>query len=334
MFLFQKVVLLMSTLSTTQGNLTDSLWGWNNHSNGIYGNVPQPRRYQKEINSACAGDMQSESYGFSCPHMMLMSADMSLAASYDNNDKDFIYATAGTSTDNKCGSCYQVELIDAEIESQEGLAQKQLIIQVINSGFDIFEGQFDVYMGAGGFGYYTAANADCQINYCQGGPCRDHMYSGNFSQWTNTVFYDRNACYSGGIKWLDHTNPLIKMCKQAVNFEDSLKDRILVDSCVQSNSMLYHQNFLSTKYLNIKCPEGLYRLTGLKRQDEDNLPSANVSNELTNSCTGSKERGIFCYTTMCDMCKPSCSWLNKGNPDILWAKVDTCNRDGLLYDYY
>jgi hypothetical protein len=36
-----------------------------------------------------------------------------------------------------------------------------VVVQAVNSGFDVIPGQLDVFMGAGGFGWYDACNVDC-----------------------------------------------------------------------------------------------------------------------------------------------------------------------------
>lgn len=137
-------------------------------------------------------------YGFMCPHMMLFSNDMLAAAAYDNKS-DFLYGVAGGPSDGDCGSCYQVRLSKPDNEWSDSIPQ--LVLQVVNSGFDVSPGQFDVFVGAGGMGYFTAANIDCQSAYCQGGPCKQGMYNGTFADWTDSDHADQNKCYAGGIRW-------------------------------------------------------------------------------------------------------------------------------------
>lgn len=330
------IILLQVNILTTMASIKNSLWGWNNHSNAYYENLPNKRNYTNrgEYNSACANGNYGSSYGFACPHMMMLSPDMILASIYDNNENNFIYATAGGSTDNDCGSCYQVKLLDAEREWTEQLSKKHLIIQVLNSGFDVQEGQYDIFMGAGGFGYFTACNSDCKTNYCSGGACKDNLYDGTFVQWTDAQYNDPNQCYSGGIKWLDQNKSIVDLCNKPTNNGNQLKDKILVDSCVATNTQLYHQNFVSTNSIRVQCPEGLYKLTGIRRADDDNYPLANIDNQLPIQCSGTRSGGKYCVTTMMDGCKFSCSWNGKGNPDYNWPRADTCDKNGLIYDYY
>jgi len=309
-----------------------SLWKWNQNVSTIYNkNLPTQRYVDTDIiPSACANGNKNNIYGFACPHMMMFAPDMLLAAKYDKLDKNFLYATAGSSNDNACGKCYQIKPMDAERVWNTSLSKKQLIVQVINSGFDVMPGQFDLFMGAGGFGYFTSCNKDCYTKYCQGGPCKQHFYSSTFDKWNHPHYSDPNACYSGGIKWLNEQplNVTKKLCHQLSRDNNIYKDSTIYQSCVLSNQYLYHQNFVSLQYLPVQCPKGLTLLTGLKRNDENNLPVAHIQNPLPNKCTGSRENGRYCITTMQDCCKPSCSWTNKGSPDKVWKKVDTCSYEG------
>lgn len=329
-FLLLFSVFLVSNPPTDALN---SLWDWENY-------LPQPRNYNNpsttEKPSACSnGWSRSNDYGFACPHMMLFSDDMIMASRQDGLDHDFLYAVAGGSSDSDCGQCYQVKLLDAEREWRDNYFQ-QLIVQVINSGFDVMRGQMDVFMGAGGFGYFTACNSDCHNIFCQGGPCQQAMYDSAFFNWDQAQYSDPNQCYSGGIKWLDQKNEseLLPLCQALIGHPNSdPKDGMTVDSCMRSNLKLYHQNFVSANLRAIQCPEHLYKVTGMRRADDSSLPTADITNqEYTIQCRGDRSQGHFCITTMQDCCKPSCAWSGKTNTDPSWPRVDTCAKDGSIYD--
>ena len=285
-----------------------------------------------ELQSACSNGQQSTNYAFSCPHMMLLSDDMIMASKLDGLDENFLYAVAGSSTDKDCGICYQVQLLDAEREWKPNF--KQLIVQIYNSGYDVMSGQLDIFMGGGGFGYFDACNIDCNKRYCQGGPCHDSFYQSSFEHWNQAQYDDPNVCYSGGIKWLDQKDQfqLKNLCQDLVANQNTLKDRITVDSCFRSNVELLHQNFVSTNYLQVKCPESLTKVTGLFRKDYDNYPHVHINNRLESQCKGDRTQGHYCVTTMQDCCKPSCSWSNKGNPDPIWNRIDSCSKDGNILE--
>jgi hypothetical protein len=60
----------------------------------------------------------------------MLSQDMHLASKYDKLDKHFVYAVAGSDTDAECGTCYQVQLLDAERVWRDNFPL--LIVQAIN----------------------------------------------------------------------------------------------------------------------------------------------------------------------------------------------------------
>lgn len=113
---------------------------------------------------------------------------MYLASMYDRLHKDFVYAVAGSGTDAECGTCYQVQLLEAERVWHDTFPL--LVVEAINEAFYVMAGQLDLFMGAGGFGYFTACNLDCSALFCQGGPCRQGMYDGNFAAWTQAHYTD------------------------------------------------------------------------------------------------------------------------------------------------
>jgi hypothetical protein len=57
---------------------------------------------------------------------------------------------------------------------------------------------------------------------------------------------------------------------------------------------------LRGRYLRVACPEGLYRLTGLRRSDDDMHPQPHKGNDLPTYCNGNT--GDVCITTMQDCC--------------------------------
>lgn len=69
----------------------------------------------------------------------MFSDDMLAAAKYDKLDKNFVYAMAGSGSDSDSGICYQVQLLDAEKVWRSNFPM--LVVQVINSGFDVQPGQ-------------------------------------------------------------------------------------------------------------------------------------------------------------------------------------------------
>jgi len=293
-------------------------------------------RNSDSIPSACSNGGVANKYAYACPHMMMLSDAMINAAQKDRLHEWFEYAVAGSGNDDRqCGMCFQVQLLDAEREWRPDF--KSLIIQVVNSGFDVTEHQFDIFMGGGGFGYFTACNADCTDRHCQGGPCHEGMYQGTtFQNWVNAEYYDPNLCYSGGIKWLDqmkNDSQMHHLCLGLTGKKyDSIGMKSTVDSCYRTNVQLYHQNFVSSRLSRVQCPSSLVEITGLRRMDDRNYPKPNRIMVLMESCNGDRSNGRYCITTMQDCCKMSCSWNGKVESEMVYPSVYTCDRDGFIID--
>ena len=289
--------------------------------------IPHRRRdTNTDFPSACNNGNHDPStkLGYACPHQLMFSSDMILAAMRDGFDEGFYYGTAAVQSDNDCGKCYQVS-----VGKQNLKMEKQLILQITNTGFDVVAGQFDVYVAAGGFGWYTACNSDCQSRSCQGGVCTRGMYDGSFDQW-NAVSRD---CYGGGLNLVSEPDreTIWNYCAGLTNgFEETpvYKDDALRQGCWLSNVFNYHQNFDTVDSTQVKCPPSLTLVTGLKRQDDYSVPDASLSNQLPTQC-----RRPNCMTTYHDCCKPSCAWKGKGNPDSTFSRVDTCDSEGLIWGY-
>ncbi|NDE17594.1 hypothetical protein EBZ80_21975, partial [bacterium] len=66
--------------------------------------------------SACANGPGVGPFGYACPAMMMLTDVMVHAAREDGLEADFVYAVAGSATDESCGKCFQVQLLDAERE--------------------------------------------------------------------------------------------------------------------------------------------------------------------------------------------------------------------------
>jgi hypothetical protein len=284
--------------------------------------------------SACGNGYftQNQEYGFACPHMMMLSDDMIEGSKQDGLYPQMIYATAGGGGDGECGKCYQVQLLDGEREWKDDYPF--LVLQIINSGFDVMSNQFDVFMGGGGFGYFTSCNSDCSRRYCQGGPCKEGMYDSTFDDWVQAEYNDPNLCYSGGVKWLHDMDiaSLFETCHRLSNFQnDSSKSLPTTHSCYRTNEALLHQNFVSSRSTRVQCPSGLYQQTNLHRTDDSHYPYPSPFLELKNECHGDRTQGHYCITTMQDCCKPSCSWSQKVesyNLDGERPCVYTCDKNG------
>jgi len=281
-----------------------SLWKWPNAMPSYY-NYPVPSSSENvnyDAKSACNGGGDS-TIGFSCPHLMLLSPDMQYAAATDNNSWA-AYGVAGIGATADCGFCYQLEITGGGSPSPN-----KFIVQAVNTGSDVGSGQFDILVGAGGFGIYDACASDCQSGrVCSGGHCNAPQFSGDFSAWTP----DGN-CYGGGVRSADGCNNLASSSSFAAN--------TLRYGCSTAINRGYHQNF-NVQWSKVQCPESLYKLTGLKRRD--NLQFAKPHPLLSLLSSGRT-------TTTMDCCKPSCAWRenvhNFTDPQL--PQVYNCDKMGL-----
>lgn len=323
------VALILTLLNAWRAStqiLGPSLWDWGYKDTTRYTIYPDTH-YTNEIlkphgeyefPSACTGNQVDPwSVGFACPHLLMFSSDLLLAAERDGLGGDFFYGTAATRTDDDCGKCFQVNLVDRP-HFNETYMNRQLVLQITNSGFDVVPGQFDIHMGAGGFGHYTACNQDCRSRFCQGGPCAVGMFNSVFDDWT-----PNGNCYGGGLQMLSTDYDKVwELCGKFTRGSD-YKDDVLQQTCWYANIMFFHQNFFSTDSSQVRCPEGLTKATGLKRTDDTNLPLPDVRNKHNIFC-----RNRNCITGYQDCCRMSCSYKNKGKPDALLSQVYTCDFNG------
>lgn len=249
---------------------------------------------------------------FSCPHLMLLSSDMMMAAKTDGNSWA-VYGVAGIGQTSDCGKCFQLEITSSQSGSPLPSVTK-LIVQAINTGSDVSSGQFDIFMGAGGFGIYDACASDCKSGrVCSGGHCNEPMFSGGFSAWTP----DGN-CYGGGVRDASGCDALVTTPLQSRNFAENT----LVYGCKAAIEQHYHQNF-NLNYQPVKCPGSLVKVTGLRNKNEELL----VPSKELKLAAGGQGR----YTTTMDCCKPTCAWRqNTGSfADPNFPQVYVCGKDGM-----
>ncbi len=96
---------------------------------------------------------------------MLLSPDMVLAAKADGNDWA-VYGVAGIGQVTDCGKCFQLEITGS---SGTYPTKTKYIVQAVNTGSDVSSGQFDILIGAGGFGIYDACSSECKYGQTCGG---------------------------------------------------------------------------------------------------------------------------------------------------------------------
>ncbi|KAI6645643.1 Glycoside hydrolase family 45 protein [Oopsacas minuta] len=261
------------------------LWKWSQSSSSHLNYSVPDSSSNAEYNgmNSCGGGGDSR-VSWSCPHMMLLSPDMQYAAQTDNIPWA-LYGVAGIGQSSDCGKCYQLQLNNA------GTPVRTYIVQAVNTGSDVSSGQFDVLVGAGGFGIFNGCASDCKYGQtCSGGHCNYPQYTGNFQAWTP----DGN-CYGGGVHDPNGCNNLIT----TPSGQQSFAEETLIYGCKTAIQQGYHQNF-KVNYKRVACPRSLYLVTGIKSRNDDALldqPSPFLALDGTGQAT----------TTM-DCCKPTCAW--------------------------
>jgi hypothetical protein len=273
--------------------------------------------------------------GFLCPRFALESSTMAQAAADDfGPSPPFNYAVAGHDVDtggldpnakSTCCQCYQLVFALPENEAQVNgngasaiAIPRPLIVQAFNTAAG--GGQnFDIFMGAGGFGAFNA----CDPAFTQmKSPSGQYLYSsfpeqgepgsGGLNAATQLPGCKNNlnlvtmetlsspACTSG-VQSACNTFASSTLTAQAVT--DSIQ------SCLKSNdpASYYHINW-HVYAKKIECPTHLTQVTGCKLAPQG-LPAANPNVTTPDQAArDSSFRANYSTTTMQDCCKPTCAW--------------------------
>ncbi len=288
---------------------------------------------------------------FACPRFMLHSDEMAQAAKDDWGDAaPFAYGVVGHDSDvggldvgsSSCCQCYQLIFERPEPGSPQPPdlpIPKPMIVQSFNTAAGGGR-NFDIYMGAGGFGAFNA--------------CVPGSYSG--TQTTTFGHFMYSAFPSdypgqGGIKAINipecKVNGTVTMaslqsaaCQSKINqlCNNTAAPAAGVatetkTSCIQSNAAagFYHQNW-QIRAKRVECPVGITRVTGCRLQPQG-LPAANP-NAKTVATADSSFRTGYTTTTMQDCCKPSCAWKDQVTGAGLkvvdkWASFYSCDQNGV-----
>lgn len=246
---------------------------------------------------------------FACPHLMLLSPDMLMAAKMDGSNWA-VYGVAGIGKATDCGKCFQLEISGSDSGTMPPTTK--YIVQAVNTGSDVSSGQFDILLGAGGFGIYDACSSDCKSGrVCGGGHCNAPMFSGGFSAWTP----DGN-CYGGGVRDANSCDALVTTPVSSRNFAE----KTLIYGCKAAIEQHYHQNF-RVNFEQVKCPASLVKVTGIRSKSENGLEHPHEMLELF---------GQGQATTTMDCCKPTCAWRQnvRSFTDPNFPQVYVCSKEG------
>ena len=141
------------------------------------------------------------------------------------------------------GLCYRITVTSVK---------KDLLVQVINQGADVPDGNFDLMLGAGGFGLYDS---------CSSAGTSIPMYNAPSDAWGELLggIHNRSRCVDLPSYPICGTTPADNMqdlCSWS--FEEGLRLEEL-----ETNPVI-------TKMCQVACPSELYLSTGVRRSDEKN----------------------------------------------------------------
>ena len=273
--------------------------------------------------------------GFLCPRFTLQSTEMTQAAVDDfGPSPPFDYAVAGHDVDTggldpsaktTCCQCYQLVYALPENEARVNgngasaiAIPRPLIVQAFNTAAG--GGQnFDIYMGAGGFGSFNA----CDPAFTQ--------LKSQSGQYLYTSFPEQGEANAGGV----NAATQLGGCKNAQNLvtadtlasatctanvqsacnqfaSSTLTAQALDDSihsCLASNDPANYRHINWQVYAKkIECPAHLTQVTGCKLSPQG-LPAANPNvTTPAQAAQDSSFRPNYTTTTMQDCCKPTCAW--------------------------
>jgi len=198
---------------------------------------------------------------------------------------------------SRAGNCYRITV---------GGLNTDLIVQVVNSGGDVPDNNFDLQMGDGGFGIFNG----CTNDYT---PLP--QFDGSSANWGDQ--------YGGWGGSKDQCANLPKYPHCSSTGSSSLPQDNLQDLCVWSFNNNLRGVPIILNMCQVSCPAELYEATGIRRSDEP-LPASTY----TCANTGSNAGGIL--TRMMDCSKPAYGWSSNvvGQTYAGYNQVVPCRRDG------
>jgi len=279
--------------------------------------------------------------GFLCPRFALESSEMAQAAVDDfGAAPPFNYAIVGHDVDQNgldgtatsaCCQCYQLvySLPENEAQVNGGGASaiaipKPVIVQAFNTSAG--GGQnFDLFMGAGGFGSFNACDPAFSSMKSPSGlylyssfPEEGEPGSGGVNAATQLAGCKTNENLVTAAT-LSSATCVSNIDSACMSFASStLTPQAVADSiqsCTKSNdaASYYHLNW-QVYAKKIECPTHLTQVTGCKLAPQG-LPAANPN--VTTPAQAANDSSFeamtgngmpYTTTTMQDCCKPTCAW--------------------------
>ena len=211
-----------------------------------------------------------------------------------------VYFGVGSYGNNqaRAGLCYRISVASVD---------RDLIVQVVNQGGDVPDGNFDLQMGDGGFGVFNACTSG-------NGGSSVPQYDGTSTAWGDTYGGWGAASQCSNLPTYPHcssqgADSMQDLC--AWSFSSGLR----LTTGTNSNPTIQ-------KMCEVSCPSQLWQATGLHRSDE-------TSTKYTCAAGNTIPSGGL-LTRMMDCAKPSYAWASnvKGTTFSGYNQVIPCRRDG------
>jgi hypothetical protein len=281
--------------------------------------------------NACEGTKQGAQVNFICPRFMLFSDEMAQAALDDGNE-GMNYAVVGHDADmggidgntsNSCCQCYQIVYSLPENVAQvngNGASAIPIPPPLVVQSFNTAAGggkNFDVFMGAGGFGAFNA----CDPNGSPKSPSGKYLYtqfppegepgSGGINAATQIAGCQKNNQASTETLSSSTCQDNVAAACGKIKSTSEAVTATSVTSCIQSNNpdSYYHINW-KVYAKRVECPKHLTQVTGCQLEPQG-LPAADPKVKTPEQAAAdSSFKSGYTTTTMQDCCMPTCAWQN------------------------
>jgi len=306
--------------------------------------------------NACEGTKPGARVNFLCPRFMLFSDEMAQAA-LDDGYPGLNYAVVGHDADTggidgdvtiSCCQCYQLVYSLPENGAQVGgngasaiPIPPPLVVQSFNTSAGGGK-NFDVFMGAGGFGAFNA----CDPNASMASPSGKYLYtqfppdgepgSGGENAVTQIAGCrgSNNLATTATLSSTTCQTNVATACGKFKSNSTAVTNES-IQSCVQSNApnTYYHINW-KIYAKRVECPMHLTQVTGCRLASQG-LPAVNPAVTTPDQADAdSSFKSGYTTTTMQDCCMPTCAWQNntKGQNLAMVGDYDSfysCDQDGV-----
>jgi hypothetical protein len=281
--------------------------------------------------NACEGTKQGARVNFLCPRFMLFSDEMAQAA-IDDGNAGLNYAVVGHDVETggidgnvtiSCCQCYQLVFSLPENVAQVGgngasaiPIPPPLVVQSFNTSAGGGK-NFDVFMGAGGFGAFNACDPNASMKSQSGKylysqfPTEGEPGGGGVNAATQIASCkNNNQVTTATLSSATCQTDIATACGKFQSSSTAMTNES-IRSCTQSNNpnSYYHLNW-QIYAKRVECPAHLTQVTGCKLAPQS-LPAVNPAvTTPSQAAADSSFKSGYTITTMQDCCMPTCAWQN------------------------